>query len=196
MDLNDPNFFKLNYLCVSKLGQMTNQRVIIEKNIRKSRKIQRVKSGTTPNNMTMPKFNKINNTKTLNDKKSPKARQTLNRTKSNNKKIFNDIYQSYYSENNRIKTIFKYPISVSPTTPGNNENKKKNNFHSYHEISCKTNNNKKYSFIDNNSNKNRKNISSGNIFNNNNYIPLTESKNNYFNIKNNIHILAQIFFSE
>ena len=47
MDLKDPNFFRLNYLCLNKVGSVTSQSVIIDKNISKPKRIQRVKSGTT-----------------------------------------------------------------------------------------------------------------------------------------------------
>jgi hypothetical protein len=185
MDLIDPNFFKLNYLCLNRSGKISNQSVIIEQSIKKQKKIQRVKSSATPNLISTPKYNKINETKILlNNKNSSKVRQTLNKTKYNNKKIFNNIYRAYYSESNRVNSIFKCPMSLSPSTPGDRENKKKkNNLNLYNEITSKIKNKRKYNFLENNSNQERKNSSSRNIFNNN-FFPLTESKNNYLNIQN------------
>lgn len=199
MDLNDPNFFRLNYLCISKLSPMSNQNIIIEKNIQNTKKIQKAKSGMSQKLITTPKYSKIDNSKILfHDKNLNKKKQITNRTRSNNKKIFNNKYQSYYSESNRVNTIARYPISASPTTPLNRENKQKNyNLNLYNEIICKTNNNnnnKKHNLIGNDSNYSRENISSGNIFNNN-YIPLTEIKNNYLNNSNsNTYIHTNFVF--
>ena len=199
MDLNDPKFFRLNYLCINKLSPMSNQNIIIEKNIQNTKKIQKAKSGMSQKLITTPKYSKIDNSKILfHDKNLNMKKQISNRTKSNNKKIFNNKYLSYCSESNRVNTIARYPFSDSPTTPLNTENKQKNyNLNLFSEIICKTNNNnnnKKHHLIGNESNNSRENISSGNIFNNN-YIPLTEIKNNYLNNSNsNTYIHTNFFF--
>ena len=38
MDLNDPNFFRLNYLCLNGINALGSQSVIIEKSITQPKK--------------------------------------------------------------------------------------------------------------------------------------------------------------
>ena len=144
MDFKDPNFFRLNYLCLNKLGPLSNQSVIIEKNISKPNKIQRVRSGTASfsKNISTVKYTKIDNSKSLlKDKNDKNPKNVLTRARSNNRKVFSNIYQSYCTENNRVNTGLDFPILLSPTTPENREIRQKNyNFNLYNEIICKTNN--------------------------------------------------------
>ena len=187
MDLNDPNFFRLNYLCLNRNGSLGSQSVIIEKrSIPISNKILRVKSGTTSltKKVSAPKYNKINNSQNLlKEQYSNNNKQVVNRAKSNNRKVFNNIYQSYYSENKRVNSSIDYPIALSPTTKANRENKQKNcNLNLYNEIVSKKNNNR-YSRIRNEPNYIHQNINSGNIINND-FTPLTEAKYNYLNNNN------------
>ena len=125
MDLNDPNFFRLNYLCLNRNGSLGSQSVIIEKrSIPISNKILRVKSGTTSltKKVSAPKYNKINNSQNLlKEQYSNNNKQVVNRAKSNNRKVFNNIHQSYYTENKRVNSSIDYPIALSPTTKANRE---------------------------------------------------------------------------
>ena len=186
MDLDDPNFFRLNYLCLNGINPLGSQSVIIEKGITKSDKIQRVKSGTgsISKKGSAPKYNKIDHTtNNLKERYSNNKKQILIRTKSNNRKVFNNIYQSYYTENNNIKQDSEYPIALSPINNSNEENKQKNsNINLYNEMLSKTNN-KRYTRIGTETNYTHQNISSGNIINNN-FVPLTEAKYNYLNNNN------------
>jgi hypothetical protein len=60
---------------------------------------------------------------------------------SNNRKVFNTIYQSYYIENKKFNPGIDYPIAFSPTNKANRENKQKNcNLYLYKEIVSKKNN--------------------------------------------------------
>ena len=96
MDLKDSNFFRLNYLCINKNGTMANQSVIIEKAISKKKAIKRVKSGTTSlsKKTSLPKYNKIDNTGIMiKEKNLYMKKHNMARTKSNNRKLFNNIYK-------------------------------------------------------------------------------------------------------
>ena len=199
MELNDPNFFRLNYLCLNGNGPMINQSVIIERKISKPKNIQRVKSSTASisKKVITPKYRKIDNSRSLlKERNKNNIKNTLSRTKSNNKKLFNNnnLYQSYYTENARINPIFNYPISLSPTTPVNFQNKQKNfKLNLYNDIMFKSNNNSKvHSRKVTEANYFHSNISSGNILNNN-YVPLTEGKYNYLN-NNSTHFHTHFFF--
>jgi hypothetical protein len=105
MDVKEPNFFRLNYLCFNKIGQMASQSVIIRKNISNPKGIQRVKSGTTQisKKILNPKFTKIEKPKSLlKDNNLNNYTNNLLRTKSNNRKVLNRKYQSYYIDNNTV----------------------------------------------------------------------------------------------
>ena len=194
MNLNDRNFFRLNYLCLNGIGSLGSQSVIIEKGITKTHKIQRVKSGTSSISKkgSAPKYNKIDNTKNnLQERYSNSKKQILIRAKSNNRKVFNNIYQSYYTENNKINHDSEYPIALSPVSNQNGENKQKTcNLNLYNEVISKTNN-KRYTGIGTESNYSHQNISSGNIISHN-FIPLTETKCNYLN--SNTYLNTNIVF--
>ena len=99
MDLKDPNFFHLNYLCINKDGPMSDKSVIIEQNLSTKKRIQRVKSGTTSisKKISTPKYTKIDNSKSLlKELKINNRKHNLSRAKSNNRKVFSNVYQSYY----------------------------------------------------------------------------------------------------
>ena len=179
MDLKDSNFFRLNYLCINKNGTMANQSVIIEKAISKKKAIKRVKSGTTSlsKKTSLPKYNKIDNTGIMIKEKNVYMKKyNMARTKSNNRKLFSNIYKPYHYNNSRINTVFHYSSSLSPSTPANRENnQKKYKTNLYNETISKPNNNNKNIRKDTELNNTHKSIVSGNFINNS-YVPLTETK--------------------
>ena len=187
MDLNDPNFFRLNYLCLNGIGSLGSQSVIIEKSITQSNINKNARLGNTSltKKGSVPKYNKIDNTKiSLKERYSNNKKQNLAKTKSNNRKVINNIYQTYYTENNRIKPVIEYPIALSPTTTEKENNQKNCYLNLYNEIASE-NNNIRYSRIGTESNykHQNQNISSENIINNT-FIPLTETKYHYLNNNN------------
>ena len=189
MNLNDPNFFKLNYLCLNKKGSMVNQSAIIEKNIKNPRKKQRVISGTSPiSKNNTQKYFKIEKLKT---------KQNIKRPLTNNRKAYNIINQTYCSENyTKVNGALRYPISLFPSTNTIKENKSSCNFNLYNEMVNKANNsnvnNKRYNLTESYSNYSNENISSGNIINNN-FIPLSETKYNYINDNNTYYNTNFVF---
>ena len=183
MDSKDPNFFKLNYLCLNKIGAISNQSVIIEKNLKMPDKSTRTKSNKTSiSKLPMtPKYNKIDNSKSmLKEKDTSRKKVNWSRAKLNNRKVLNNICMSYYNDNNKINSALECPISLSPSTQQRNYR-----LNLYNEIMSNTNNYDKKN-IKFNTGKNDisgDNISSGNIINNT-FIPLTETKYNYLNNNN------------
>ena len=189
MNLDDPNFFKLNYLCLNKKGLMVNQSAIIEKNIKNPRKMQRVISGTSPiSKNNTQKYFKIENLK---------IKQNLKRPLTNNRKTYNKINQTYCSENyTKANAVLRYPISIFPSNDRIKENKSSCNFNLYNEMINKANNNninnKRYNLTESYSNYSNENISSGNIINNN-FIPLSETKYNYLKDNNTYYYTNLVF---
>ena len=189
MDIKDPNFFKLNYLCLNKLDSISNQCIIIEKNIGKHKKNQRNKSNKSSISKmpSTPKYNKLDNSKSLlKEKIDYRIKTNWSRTKVENKNLSN-INLSYYTNNSKTKTIFGYPISFSPTTPIYKENKNKSyRINLYNKIMAKSNNYKKNNRLNSGTNISQDNISNGNIINNP-FIPMTEIKYNYLNNNSYFH---------
>ena len=187
MDIKNPNFFKLNYLCLNKIDSISNQCVIIEKSIGKQDKTQRNKSNKSSISKmpSTPKYNKLDNSKTLiKEKNSYRKKTNWSRTKAGNKKISSNIYLSYYIDNNKTNTIFGYPISFSPTNTIYRKNKQKSyRINLYNEIMSKSNNYKKDNKFNSCVNASQDNISNGNIINNT-FMPMTEAKYNYLNNSN------------
>ena len=190
MDIKDPNFFKLNYLCLNKIDSISNQCVIIKKNIGRHQKNQRNKSNKSSilKMPSTPKYYKLDNTNTnnqLKEKNSYGRKSNWSRTKVDNKKNSSNICLSYYTINDKNDTIFGYPNSFSPTTPIYRGNKQKSyRINLYNKIMAKSNNYKKNNKFSSGKNVSQDNISNGKIINNNTLNPMTEEKYNYLNNSN------------
>ena len=185
MDFKDPNFFRLNYLCLNNLGTTSNQSVIIEQNIKKPDKVQTKSNKTSITKIpSTPKYNKINNSKSLlKDKNTSRRKTNWSKARLNNRKVLNNIYKYYINDNS---TPIGIPISLSPTNTAYRDNKQKNyRINLYNEIISKTNNAdyRRNNRINSGNNTSGENISSGNIINNT-FMPLTETKCNYLNNNN------------
>jgi len=186
MDFKDPNFFRLNYLCLNSLGTTSNQSVIIEQSIKKSDKSQKTKSNKTSITKipSTPKYNKINNSKSLlKDKNTSRRKTNWSKARLNNRKVLNNIYKYYINDNS---TPIGIPISLSPASTAYRDTKQRNyRINLYNEIISKTNNAdyRRNNRINSGCNTSGDNISSGNIINNT-FMPLTETKCNYLNNNN------------
>ena len=199
MDLKE-NFFKLNYLCLNNFGPISNESVIIEQNIKRQEKNQRNKSNKNSVSKlpSTPKYNKINHSKKLlKEKNSSRDKIAWSRAKLNNRKVLNNICQSYYNDNCKNMTEFGSKISLSPATSAFRENKHKKNyrFNIYNQIVSKTNNNcnnKHFNRISSGTANSHENISLGNIINNT-FMPMTETKYNYLNNNNTYYHTNFVF---
>ena len=185
MDFKDPNFFRLNYLCLNNLGTTSNQSVIIEQNIKKSDKAQTKSNKTSISKIpSTPKYNKINNSKSLlKDKNSSRRKTNWSKARLNNRKVLNNIYKYYINDNSNPIGI---PISLSPASTAYRDNKQRNyRINLYNEIISKTNtaDYRRNNRINSGNNTSGDNISTGNIINNT-FMPLTETKCNYLNNNN------------
>ena len=109
MDIKDPKFFRLNFLCANTPSDNQSKSIIIKKTIQNEDKISKIKSNiiSISQNASTHKYKK--NIKHLKSIYSPHKKQILFKVKSiKDKTINNDIYKSYFIENIKRSNLYKY----------------------------------------------------------------------------------------